>query len=114
MEYSKSKCFNYQVVTECKIYVKDHKCQLCKIPRQHSRTATYIKNRRRDTFAHREENCQCVRKKYLPLVQSKKRNLPTVKNYPLNALLILISFLIINYFILIDLLDCYASRLLLV
>lgn len=52
------------------------------------------------------------KKNIVPLVQSKRRNVPIAKNYPLNALLMVVSFLIINYYILIDLLDCYARRLL--
>ena len=53
------------------------------------------------------------KKNIVPLVQSKRRKVPIAKNSPLNALLMVISFLIINYYrLLIDLLDCYARRLL--
>ena len=38
--------------------------------------------------------------------------MPIVKNYLLNTLLMVISFVIIHYYILIDLLDCYTHCLL--
>ena len=28
----KLKCFNCQVVAECKICIKGHKCEICKVP----------------------------------------------------------------------------------
>ncbi len=33
LKCSKSKCFNCQDTTECKICIKRHKCELCKIPK---------------------------------------------------------------------------------
>lgn len=51
-------------------------------------------------------------KKYCTTCTIKKEKCADCKNYLLNALLMVISFLIINYYILIDLLDCYACRLL--
>ena len=51
-------------------------------------------------------------KNIVPPVQSRRGNVPIAKNYLLNALLMVISFWIINYYILINLLDCCARRLL--
>lgn len=68
----KPKCFNCQVAAEYKIWVKKHNCELCKVPKQHSGTATCTKNRRCDACAHREENCQCVAKKYCTTCAVKK------------------------------------------
>lgn len=51
LECPQSKCFNCQVAAECKICIKGHKCELCKIPRQHSGTATCTKNRRYNACA---------------------------------------------------------------
>ena len=33
LSYLKPKCFNCQVAAECKICVKGHKCEICKIPK---------------------------------------------------------------------------------
>ena len=90
LEYFKPKYFNYQVAAKCKICVNEHKCELCKIPRQHSETIIYINYQRYDACAHRKENCQYIGKNIALFVQSKRGNMPIVKNYPLNALLIII------------------------
>lgn len=47
----KSKYFNCQVIPEWKISIKRYKCELCKILRQYSGMAIYIKNQRYDTYA---------------------------------------------------------------
>lgn len=36
LECSKPKCFNCQVIADCQVCVKKHKCDLCKVPKQHS------------------------------------------------------------------------------
>ena len=82
LECPKPKCFNCQVTAECKICVKGHKCELCKIPRQHSGTATCTKNRRCDACAQREENCQCVGKKYCTTCAIKKGKCADCKELP--------------------------------
>lgn len=69
LECTKPKCFNCQVVADCKICVKGHKCDLCKTPKQHS---AYTKNRKCDACAVREENCQCVTKKYCSACSVRK------------------------------------------
>lgn len=84
LECLKPKCFNCQVAAECKICVKRHKCELCKIPRQYSGAATCTKNRRCDAYAYREENCRRVVIKNIAPPESKRGNVP------LNALLMLI------------------------
>ena len=112
LECLKPKCFNYQVVVECKICVKKHKYELYKIPRQHSRITTCIKNRRYDTYTHKEENCQCIRKKYCTTCTIKKRKCADCKELPPKCTTNNNSFLIINYYILINLLDYYVRCLL--
>ena len=82
LEYSKPKCFHYQVTVKCKICVKRHKYKLCKIPRKHSRTATYTKNWKCDACAQKEENCQYVRKEYCTIYAIKKRKYANCKELP--------------------------------
>ena len=112
LECPKPKCFNRQVVAECKICVKRHKCELCKILRQHNRTITYTKNRKYDVCAHREENCQYVGKEYYTTYTIKKRKCADCKELSSQCTTNGNSFLIINYYILINLLKCCAHRLL--
>ncbi len=57
LECPKPKCFNCQVAADCKICVKEHKCDLCKTPKQHSGTAIYTKNRKCNACALKEEKC---------------------------------------------------------
>ena len=64
LECLKPKCFNCQLVAECKICVKGQKCDSCKVPKQHSGTITCSKNRKCDACALCEELCQCVTKIY--------------------------------------------------
>ena len=54
LEYPKLKCFNCQVIAEYKICVKEHKCELCKIPRQNDGTSTYTKNWKFDSYTYRK------------------------------------------------------------
>ena len=112
MECLKPKCFNSQVVAECKIYVKGHKCELCKISRQHNGTATCTKNQRCDACAHGEENCQYVGKKYCTTYPIKKGKCADYKELPPKCTTNNNSFLIINYYMLINLLDFCAQCLL--
>lgn len=64
LECLKPKSFNCQIAAEYKICVKEHKFDICKVLREYIGTATYTKNYRCDTCAHKKENCQCVVKKY--------------------------------------------------
>ena len=82
LECPKPKYFNCQVTVEFKICVKGYKYELYKIPRQHSRMTTCIKNRRCDACAQREENCQCVRKKYCTIYAIKKEKCANYKELP--------------------------------
>lgn len=43
LECTKPKCFNCQVVADCKICIKGHKCDPCKISKQHSGSNTCSK-----------------------------------------------------------------------
>ena len=72
LEYSKPKYFNCQVVADCKICVKGHKCDLCKTSKQYSGSTTCTKNRKCDVCTLREENCQCVTKKYCSTYSVRK------------------------------------------
>ena len=108
----KPKCFNCQVAAECKICVKRHKCELCKILRQHSGTATCTKNRRYDVCANKEENCQCIEKKYCNTCAIKKGKCADCKELSPKCTTNGNFFLIINYYMLINLLDCCARGLL--
>lgn len=72
LECVKPKCFNCQLVAECKICVKRHKCDTCKVPNEHSGSITCFKNRKCDAYALREERCQCVTKKCCTNCTEKK------------------------------------------
>ena len=112
LECLKPKCFNYQVVVECKICVKRHKYELYKILRQYSGTATCTKNRRCNTCAQREANCQCVGKTYCTTCAIKKGKCANWKKLLPKCTTNGNFFLIINYYMLINLLDCCAHCLL--
>lgn len=72
LECVKLKCFNCQLVAECKICVKGHKCDSCKVPKEHSGSITCSRNRKCDACALREECCQYVTKKYCTNCTGKK------------------------------------------
>ena len=112
LECLKPKCFNCQIAAKCKICVKRYICELYKIPRQHSGITTYTKNQSCDACTHREENCQCVGKKYCITYAIKKGKCVDYKKLPSKCTTNGNSFLIINYYMLINLLDCCAHRLL--
>ena len=59
----KPKRFKCQVSTDCKVCIKGHKCDTCKVPRQCS-SSNCSKSRRYNAYVHRKEICQCVSKKY--------------------------------------------------
>lgn len=82
LECIKSKCFKCQVVTDCKIYIKDHKCNSCKIHKQYSGSTTYSKNQKCDTCAFKEEYYQCVIKKYCATCLVKKGKYVDCDNLP--------------------------------
>ena len=112
LEFLRPKYCNCQVVAECKICIKKHKYELCKIPRQDSGTATYTKNRRCDTYAHREENCECVGKKYCTTCAIKKGKYANCKKLSPKCTTNGNFFLIINYYMLINLLNYCVHHLL--
>ena len=76
--------------------------------------ANCTKNRRCNTCAHKEENCQYIEKKYCTIYVITKGKCVDCKKLPPKCTTNGNSFLIINYYILINLLDCCACRLLLV
>ena len=51
LECSKPKCFNCEVMANCKICIKGHKCDTCKAPKNHSFTIC-SKARKCDACAH--------------------------------------------------------------
>ena len=63
LKYIKSKYFNCQLVTECKIWVKRYKCDLSKVPEENSGFINYSKNQKCDICILQEECCQCMIKK---------------------------------------------------
>lgn len=95
LECSKPKCFNCQVAADCKIYIKGHKCDLCKTLQNHS-VPNCSKNWRCNFCVFREEHCQCVSKKYCATCSIKKgkdancEDLPPKCTSDGNSLLILI------------------------
>lgn len=82
LEYTKPKCFNCQMLSECKICVKGHKCELYKAPKQHSGSTKCTKNRKCDACASREEQCQCVTKKYGSTCSVKKGKCGDCMEFP--------------------------------
>lgn len=81
LECTKPKCFNCQVVADCKVCEKGKRCNLCKAPRAHS-ALNCSKSRKCDTCAYREENCQCISKKYCATCAIKKGKCADCKELP--------------------------------
>ena len=67
----KPKCFNCQIVADCEICVKGHKCDNCKNPKDYSSTNCF-KNWQCNACVHKEEICQYVTKKYCTTYLVKK------------------------------------------
>ena len=57
LECSKPKYFYCQVVANYKIYIKGHKYNLCKTPKQYRGTTTFTKNQKYNAYTLREEKC---------------------------------------------------------
>ena len=81
LECPKPKCFNCQVVADCKIYIKGHKCNLCKAPQNHS-IPNYSKNEQCNACAYRKEHYQCVSKKYCATCSIKKEKCTDCEDLP--------------------------------
>lgn len=71
LEYPKPKCFNCEVMANCKDCIKGHRCDTCKAPKNHS-SSNCSKIGKCDSCAHRESICQCVTKKYCATCSVKK------------------------------------------
>ena len=82
LEYVKPKCFNCQLVAKCKICVRRHKCDLCKVPKEHSGSISCSQNRKCDAYALRKKHCQCVTKKYCTNCIGKKEKCVDCKDLP--------------------------------
>lgn len=61
------------MVVNGKICIKNHKYDVCKIPKQYSRSTTCSKNGKCDACAFKEKRWQCVTKKYCATYLVKKR-----------------------------------------
>lgn len=70
LECPKPKCFCCEVTTNCKLYVKGHKCDSCKAPKNHSSTDC-SKTQKCDACTHREAICQYLTKKYCATCTAK-------------------------------------------
>lgn len=116
LECTKPKCFNRQILSECKICVKSHKCELCKARKQHSRSTKCTKNRKCDACTSREELYQCVTKKYCSTCSVKKGKCGDCKELPpkcINNGKHFYIYIIKNFNdSLFDILECCARRLL--
>lgn len=62
LECLKPKCFNCEVMANCKICIKSHKCETCKAPKNYS-SINCSKAQKCDSCAYWESICQCVTKK---------------------------------------------------
>lgn len=103
MEYPKPEYFNCQVATEYKIYIKNVNISYAKF--QSNIIELPLIEKIEDIMLELIEKkiVYIWRKNIILPIQSKRRNMPIAKNYSLNILLIVISFSIINYYILIKL-----------
>ena len=86
LECPKPKCLNCQQVAECKVCVKGHKCDLCKVPRQHSGSISCSKSRRCDACVSREERFQCVAKSYCSSCLTRKKKCGDCEQLPLKCI----------------------------
>lgn len=82
LECPKLKCSNCQLTADCKVYVKDHKCDLCKSLRQHSGSPPCSKIQKCDACAFREEHCQYVAKAYCSTCSAKKGKCADCEDLP--------------------------------
>lgn len=81
LSYFKPKFFNCQIAKKCKIYIKEHKYDICKFFRQCSFT-TCSKIRKCDMGMHGKKICQYVSKKYYAICSIKKRKCEDYKDLP--------------------------------
>ena len=77
----KPKCFNCRVAAKCKICVREHKYNICKLPCQCSFTIC-SKTKRCDACLHEKEICQCVSKKYYIICSVKKEKCEDYEDLP--------------------------------
>lgn len=82
MECVKLKCFNCQIVIECKIYIKKHKYNIYKVLKKYNRFITYSKNWKCNTYTLQKEYYQYVIKKYYINCIRKKGKCIDYKDLP--------------------------------
>lgn len=58
----RQKYFNCQAMTNCKLFIKAKKCELCITSKEHSNI--YDKSCIYNSCVYRKKHCQCVQKKY--------------------------------------------------
>ncbi len=70
LECPKPKFYNYQMMADCKLFIKDTRCQTCRKKKYYS--ATCGSGRKCDACVARKKNCQCVSKQYCKCYSEKK------------------------------------------
>lgn len=101
----KLKYFNCEVITNSKIYIKDHKYEIYKVLKNHN-SISYSKDKKCDVYVYWKSSCKCVTKKYYATYLVKKEKYLNCKNLPPkctsnNKFFLFYYLLIIKYWLII-------------
>lgn len=72
LKYFKAKCFNCKIMANCKICIKNHQCNICKLPKNHGFFHCF-KKWKCDLCLYQESICQYIIKKYYVICYLKKK-----------------------------------------
>ena len=64
LECPKPQCYNCELCTNCKLYIKGTRYNSCKAPKIHTGTVECTKSRKCDGCVTREAQCICVSRKH--------------------------------------------------
>ena len=81
LECPKQKCFNCQVMADCRTCIKRQRCDSCKEPKQHS-SAHCSKTRLCDACAMKAMSCRCIPKQLCATCISKRGKCGTCEEMP--------------------------------
>ena len=64
LECAKPQCFNCEARANCKLCIKDTRCNSCKAPKIYTGTVECTTTRKCDGCMQREMQCKCISKKH--------------------------------------------------
>lgn len=71
---------------KCKIYIKGHKCDSCKVSKQYNRSINCFKNRKCDVYAICKKYCQYIIKIYCANYTERREKCVNCKDLPLKCI----------------------------